>query len=374
MNQSRSSRIEDATECNHIFYKSFLQLSFSGSYRSFLIAAVVITLVACPFTVLLNAIVIAAVKTKQQLQTVTNILLASMALTDLITGLITQPLYITMTYYLVIGRTLRGICNISLTVSISYFLTFWASVVHLFLISGERYFAMKYTFRHGSFITKGRLLAACAVPWITSALLIYSFTQSATLFYILVAIIIFTTILLHRLVYKEAKRHEKQIMLEQVTEEARTKFQREKKALKLTSMIFAAIFLCCVLPVAVRFVTLNVFDEYFSSDSKTSLRQATFVLSFFNSLINPVIYTVRKREFQIAFRKLLSPKCFRETVEVKRSLGMPRPKKSTVIPEDIWGDEITNTSRELGSLRRVNEKKETKKKTKEHYSDSYEVR
>lgn len=349
MNHSNSPRIENAIECKHIFFKSSVQLSVPCSYRSFIIAAVVINLVASPFTVLLNAIVMVAVKTKKRLQTLPSILLAGMALTDLISGLITQPFYITVTIYLVKEKTFGGICDINLAFSISYFLTFWTSVVHLFLISGERYLAMKYTFCYYRFITKGRLLVACAVPWITSALLFYTFTQSAECFYILVASIIFTTILLHRLVYKEAKRHEEKISLEQVTIEARTKFQGEKKALKVTSIIFVAIFLCCVLPVAVRTITWNVLSRHFSSDTKTFFRQASMLLSFTNSLVNPVIYTVRKREFRFAFRELLLAKCFKDTVDVKRSFSVFRLRKGIVNPEDQRGDETTTTTKERGS-------------------------
>ena len=54
----------------------------------------IINIMACPFTVLLNAMVIMAVKRRTILQTNSNILLACLAATDALTGLITQPAFI----------------------------------------------------------------------------------------------------------------------------------------------------------------------------------------------------------------------------------------------------------------------------------------
>ena len=54
----------------------------------------IINIMACPFTVLLNAMVIMAIKRRTRLQTNSNILLACLAATDALTGLITQPAFI----------------------------------------------------------------------------------------------------------------------------------------------------------------------------------------------------------------------------------------------------------------------------------------
>ena len=58
------------------------------------ITAIIINSIACPFTVLLNVLVIMAVKRRHRLQTNTNILLACLAVTDALTGLVMQPSFI----------------------------------------------------------------------------------------------------------------------------------------------------------------------------------------------------------------------------------------------------------------------------------------
>ncbi|KAL9950937.1 hypothetical protein ACROYT_G043510 [Oculina patagonica] len=66
------------------------------------------------------------------------------------------------------------------------------------------------------------------------------------------------------MVYRVVRRHEKELLTQQVTEEARQKVLKDKKAFKLTAII------------------------------------AVFV-AILNSLLNPLIYSVRMRQFRVAF-------------------------------------------------------------------------
>ena len=63
------------------------------------IITVIINSIACPLTVLLNVLVIMAVKRRPRLQNNTNILLACLAATDVFTGLIVQPSFIVWKIY-----------------------------------------------------------------------------------------------------------------------------------------------------------------------------------------------------------------------------------------------------------------------------------
>ena len=61
----------------------------------FTVGTIILNGIACPFTVLLNLLVIMAVKKRPNLQSNTNILLACLAVTDLLTGVIVQPSFVT---------------------------------------------------------------------------------------------------------------------------------------------------------------------------------------------------------------------------------------------------------------------------------------
>jgi len=56
--------------------------------------SIIINGISCPFTVLLNVLVIMAMKRRPRLQSNTNILLACLAATDALTGLTVQPSFI----------------------------------------------------------------------------------------------------------------------------------------------------------------------------------------------------------------------------------------------------------------------------------------
>ena len=97
----------------------------------------------------------------------------------------------------------------------------------------------------------------------------------------------------------EIRRQEKQIADHQVTEEAKRKFLKEKKAFKLTTTVvlvlvlsFSPVILRRIL--IVKSVTNSVivaYTVYFIAASGV----------VFNSLFNPIIYCVRMRQFRVAF-------------------------------------------------------------------------
>ena len=66
----------------------------SGVYSVLAITAA-LNIFTCPLAILLNSLVIGAVKTKRYLRTKSNISLACLATTDFAVGLIVQPLVVT---------------------------------------------------------------------------------------------------------------------------------------------------------------------------------------------------------------------------------------------------------------------------------------
>ena len=318
-----SSSIDSENVCRNFIYE-IVPLQYSSdadSLYGLLVAAAVLSLAACPFTILLNALVMVAVKTKRRLQTHPNILLACLALTDLMVGLVAQPLHTTMTILLLQGKDFYEFCDVNLAFNVSFIMLSLATSCHLLLISGERYFAIKHSFTHAIVVTKARLMASSALAWVAAALLFLLISNiSASLLFAYSATNISSIFLLQILVYKEARRHEQQILSEQVSEEARANFKKEMKALKLTTIILVTIFICFFLPTLILFVTWEIFKEFFSPDVKTLVRHFGLLPVIINSVLNPVIYTVRKREFRVAFIELILKKNFQEAEEFERKL------------------------------------------------------
>lgn len=83
-----------------------------GVYGTFVLKTIM-NVFTCPFTILLNILVMIAVKTKRQLRTKSNIALACLATTDFIVGSVVQPLQIA-TFSLVLkgGETPNMLCTL----------------------------------------------------------------------------------------------------------------------------------------------------------------------------------------------------------------------------------------------------------------------
>ena len=134
--------------------------------RIVLIIQIIITITACPLTVLLNVSVILAVKKTPRLQSKANILLACLAATDAFIGLTAQPsiilvelfrfiymksLALIIRDYIHSGALLAGITN---------------SLLHLMLVTFERLVAIKFTTHHSFLITGKNIKVSVAIFWI----------------------------------------------------------------------------------------------------------------------------------------------------------------------------------------------------------------
>ena len=224
------SSIGSENDCKNLFFKSVsLRYPSTSLIYGLLVVAAGLELVVCPFTILLNVLVMVAVKTKQRLQTHPYVLLACLALTDLMVGLVVQPLHITKTIFILQGKDSHEFCDIDLAFTVCFVIFSHASVSHLVLISGERYLAIRHTFTHASLVTKIRIMFCSSLAWIAAASFLLIGFHSPVLAFPL-AVTAFTSIIVFQiLVYKEARRHENRILSQQVHAEARAKLYRRRK-------------------------------------------------------------------------------------------------------------------------------------------------
>ena len=271
-----------------------------------LIFLIIIHILTFPFTAVLNALVMIAVKVKSRLRAhKSNILLALLASTDFIVGVIIQPAFIAVLVMFLHDEP-SGYCLLKVLRPVMGSFA-EASLFHLALISGERYLAMKHPFTYTSHVTGARLVVASALAWLLSIILHIPIAFDKTVYqsfnHIFVVLSIALMSFCHIAVYREIRRHEQQIAAQQVTQEAREQFQKDKKAFKLTTTIMAVLVVC--------FIPSNVFIIAVARyRSEISLEIVYVFVSFgismvlLNSLLNPIIYTVRMRQFRVAFIEL----------------------------------------------------------------------
>ena len=259
------------------------------------LATLIINSTACPFTVLLNVLVIMAVKRRRRLQTKSNILLACLAATDALTGLITQPAFILWKTFEITGalnynppRVIHSSALRALSV---------CSCLHLMLVTAERLVAIKFTMNYLYIVSEEKIKVVVILCWVVSLVCeVLKFIKPAKNFsFFFIALIISSCIIFvtfsYVLLYIEGRRHRKLIKTQQIPQEGVEHFAKENKALKTTIYVVGALAVC-FLPMALTFFTFLQKRP----GPVPPLWAPTF--SMLNSLLNPLIYCWRQKELR----------------------------------------------------------------------------
>ena len=279
--------------------------------RAVTVFLIIMNIITAPVTSLLNGLVIIAVKRKLRLKTKSSIALACLATTDCFMGVIGQPMFIALNIVVLQDESSYTYCLIKqLSIAVLTVLG-RATNLHLALMYLDRYIAIKHPYRYTNMVTATRLLCSSAFVWIVALLstatsflpkkLLASQLSNVNAVIISsgVAIIIFCQAAL----YYETRRHEKQIAANQVSEDNKRKFLTEKKALKLTTTVLFVLVLT-YLPLMLVFILYRI--SFIASLNAVRISTAIGIfLILLNSLINPVIYCIRTRQFRIAFTEIL---------------------------------------------------------------------
>ena len=217
MNSSTISDSHNAPkECGiHIFLGGTLDHTATEAY-AVLVFLIIVNIITCPVTIILNTLALLAVNTKPRLKTKSNVALGCLATTDGIMGLIGQPLFIAWITSSLHGQNSSAYCTLQSLSRNSLRVLIAESLFQLVLINVERYIAIKHSLEYITMVTKTRILRSSALAWIAVLFLTITctiidndiyLTVSNILVCVCVAIIIFCQVVL----YIETRRHEKEI-------------------------------------------------------------------------------------------------------------------------------------------------------------------
>ena len=275
-----------------------------------------------PFAILLNSLVIVAVKTKRHLRRKSNISLACLATTDFAVGLIVQPLAITSFSLFFIGSSAQTMTSSFVWVSSAVGQTCTAaSLLHLLLMSGERYLAIKHPFAYeNGLVTEARIIIASSMAWICAAI-VYGIRVSIfrEISVVIILAVISTVVYCHVVIYKEVRRNTQQIIANQVSLAVKEKLLKNKRAFNTTVVIVLTLFLCYI-PTCVWLMVLISFNGENSSDVRHIAFFPITFLVLLNSSINPLIYTARIRHFRVAFFQMVMRKTLAQAEELEKKM------------------------------------------------------
>ena len=275
-----------------------------------------------PFAILLNSLVIVAVKTKRHLRTKSNISLACLATTDFAVGLIVQPLAITSFSLFFIGSSPQTMTSSFVWVSSAVGQTCTAaSLLHLMLMSGERYLAINHTFAYeNGLVTEARIIIASSMAWICAAI-VYGIRVSIfrEISVVIILAVILIVVYCHVFIYKEVRRNTQQIIANQVSLAVKEKLLKNKRAFNTTVVIVLTLFLCYI-PTCVWLIVFIFLDGEKSFDVGHIAYFPITFLVLLNSSINPLIYTARIRHFRVAFFQMVMRKTLAQAEELEKKM------------------------------------------------------
>ena len=276
--------------------------------------------VACiisPTAVFLNVLVIIAVKQTKELQRASNILLSSMAVTDLLVGSLCVPLSavirLLVPYQIL---TDHYICKLDFVAISSTITLAICSIFHLTMIAWERYVAIRKWIDYRVIVTRSRLTKLAIIAWVSAIITVSPthFTMALTgmlrkdemalaldIFFIILSVLVMSAlgliIYFYVMVYLGVRKR-KLSQIRQVSDLVNAKL--EQRVTVTTTLVTVALILSFFSNAVIGMLegVYPVLRKRFVVDLK-----ATFLYT--NSVVNPLIYCYRDCRFRNTVLELL---------------------------------------------------------------------
>lgn len=314
---STNSSDPESEKCHYLYDGSLWRQSYLTDFtRANLVAVTITNSVAVLPTILLNALVILAVVSRCRLRTNSNKLVAWLAGTDFISGLVVQPIGIAVELKRILSD--GPFCTsekASWVVSLgSGFIT----LGNLALISIDRYVSIKHPLRYRTIITKKRVQTGLLLVWaigllVTIQEITLAVKDSGTELYLLyikvkdvilaivgsigIAVIIYT----YCYIFSETRRQNKRVQAEQLSQEEAKRVKKEKKAANTLTMILGSLVLTYIPVIIVTASSDDIIEPHVMSVLWSWV--ATF--NYLASLSNPIIFFLRMKKLRHAVLEIL---------------------------------------------------------------------
>ena len=238
-----------------------------------------------------------------------NILLCSLAFTDLFVGCMVQPLSIAHTAVLISGKPFS--CAMWRAKEILLLLFMYVSMVTLVTISTERWLALHYHLRYQQIVTVRRTLLTISIAWFSSTTSIIAwplgldFRAFTALGLAVITIAAIVLVFMYVRIFLILRRHrsliENQVKLHPPSVNIRK--HRKSSATMLYVVVLFFIFYSPTFYAMINF--LDSTPEVFSVEH-TVLWEVAKTTALINSSANPLMYYWRMREIRRAVRSVFS--------------------------------------------------------------------
>ncbi|XP_069753905.1 histamine H2 receptor-like [Narcine bancroftii] len=272
-------------------------------------------------TIFGNVLVCLVVGLNRKLQSHTNCFIVSLAVTDLLLGLLVMPFSAILELLNSEWPFGTTFCNLYTSLDV---MLCTASILNLFVISLERYLAVTAPLRYTLVITPKRVIISLGLIWCISIMFsflpinlgwntkdllvrssnrtnqchlelntVYAIVDAFFTFYIPLAIMSLT----YYKIFKIAREHAKRIS---TATGCTLPVLKEHKA-TVTLATVMGVFIICWFP----YFTVFLYEGISGTQSDKTIFAVVLWLGYINSALNPIVYAALNREFRTAYQKLL---------------------------------------------------------------------
>ena len=350
---SNETNINSSSSTFYCPYAPYVSWEDDGSVFDLILG--VITVVASIPTVLLNAFIILAIKQRKELQKSSNIMLSSLAVTDLLVGAIVMPTFATINFFAVREVSFDYTCMLHAVNVLFGPLLFTATLHHLTIIAWERYVAVQKWMDYKRIITNGRLKKIALGTWLSALFPMVAnfFTTAvgvddpktimegiATIWTAVDTVCLILVAFFYRKVYLGIRNRK----LNEISQlDVLMKAKLEFKVAKTTGLLTVAV-ISSFIPTFVFAILVN----YLPLLRTNAAHRFVQTLIQLNSLFNPLVYCYRDRRFRNAIWELLwrkKPQAIQPAVGATRFFRRKDPFRSSEL--HIVGKRIQRLKRSV---------------------------
>ena len=318
-NKTDTVGIDSSTNTRTVFFCPQYP-HFSWDLKSTTISWILVFIlaIASPVTILLNLLVIVAVKRRKELQKPVNILLSSMAVADFLVGTTSMPLSATIDIFVLRQASLLHICTLDSVIN-KPMLAFLcsSSLYHLTAVAGERYVAIQKCMHYKVIVTKSLLRKLSIAAWLFAMFTLVTTCTMAvvdadrkvmqirqTVELVMAIICVIAIAYFYTMVYLGVRKRTCPINgVSQVNDLIKAKL--ESKVAKTTGMLVTVLILSFLPAIGIVFI-----HSVYKTNSFFRLGEAFLQL---NSLVTPILYCYRVRKFRKAVLELLGMRKLHES-------------------------------------------------------------
>lgn len=251
-----------------------------------------------------NSLTLSAILRTPSLRSPSNIFMCSLAISDLLVGIIVQPVYI--------AYELKQEPPLTFAINMLFSFTGVVSLCTMTAISVDRFMALQFHLRYQCLMTEKRAMYTSLSLWLFGILSSFVTLWNKTIMFAFlavgIAICIFISTFSYTRIYLIVRQHQFQIRAQQQALQLPMNLLRTKRSAISTFIYYICMILC--------------YTPMFSFMSVVAIRPSlsglmvwkvgnTFV--FMNSSINPILFCWRVRELRRAVLKLVRPRHVMQT-------------------------------------------------------------